>query len=254
MLSDVAALALSFFAARLSLRPPTPQRTYGYYRTEILAALVNGAALIAIALFIAVEAFERLQHPPAVDSVPMLAIASGGLLINLIGLSVLHGGHTDNLNVRGAFLHVFTDLLGSIGAIISGLLIWRFGWRFADPLASMVIAILVVISAWSLLKQSVSIIMESAPEHIDVEAIRTALCEVEGVNTVHDLHVWSITTGMVCLSGHAVITEQTDQQQVLAQLNAILRDRFSIQHTTLQIEQCSAQGTDADPCCTHCDC
>ncbi len=256
MFSDTAALALSLFAAWMARRPPTPTRTYGYYRTEILAALVNGAALMAIASTIVVEAYHRFQDPPAVKSGLMLAVAVGGLLVNAVGLGILAGGRGENLNIRGAWLHVFADALGSIGAILSALLMLGFGWNWADPLASVLIAILVIYSSWSLLKDAVAVVMEGAPEGVDVDALRAAIIETGGVAHVHDLHVWSITTGMACFSAHVVVQGGYEPQDVLARLRTVLQDRFGIHHSTIQIEQHGAADPKSDPNpsdCTACN-
>jgi cobalt-zinc-cadmium efflux system protein len=200
MLSDAAALGLSMFAIWISQRPPSGRRTYGYYRTEILAALVNGATLVAISLFIMVEAVRRMGAPPEVHGSLMMWIAVGGLLVNLAGLWILNAGKSDSLNVRGAWLHVLSDALGSVGVIVAGALIWGLGWNWADPVASIVISLLVLYSAWALLKETVAVLMEEAPGHIDVDEVRDAIIAVPSVLAVSDLHVWTITSGMVSLS------------------------------------------------------
>ena len=223
MLSDVAALGLSLFALKIAERPPTRKRTYGYYRAEILAALLNGATLIAISIFIFVEAFRRLAEPLEVHGPGMLAIAVGGLVINLAGLYLLHGGRHESLNVRGAWLHVLTDALGSVGAIIAGVLIWAFGWRWVDPVVSIVIGLLVIYSAWRLVAESVSVLMESAPRGIDVDAVHQAMEEVPGVLSVHDLHVWTITSGMDSLSAHVVFADGYAHALFLHTLREMLR-------------------------------
>ena len=236
MFSDAAALGLSLFAVVIAQRPPTPQRTYGYYRVEILAALANGALLGGISLFILYEAIERLGRPVVVDGPLLLAVASGGLVVNVLGLVILSGGRQSNLNVRGAFLHVLSDALGSVGAIASGLLVWLYGWHWADPAASLLIALLVVVSAYRLLRETVSVLMESAPRHLDVEAIREAMQDLEGVVEVHDLHVWTITSGMEALSGHVVVREGAEPMALLRALRDDLHERFGIGHVTLQME------------------
>ncbi len=236
MLSDTAALGLSLFAMWVSQRPPTPRRTWGYYRTEILAALANGATLVAISVFILLEAFERLRNPPEVDAPLMMAIAGGGLIVNLLGLYVLSGGRSESLNVRGAWLHVLTDALGSVQAIAAGVLIWAFGWSWADPAASILIALLVVYSAWGLLRETVSVLMEGTPHHIDVDEVRDALMEVPEVIGVHDLHCWTITSGMESLSAHVVVEEGCAECAKLVEVRALLHNRFGIDHLTIQIE------------------
>ncbi len=237
MLSDAAALALALFAMWMARRPAKAQRTYGFKRSEILAALANGATLVAVAIFIFIEAYERFAEPPRVQGVLMLCIAVGGLVMNIIALIVLSGGRSESLNVRGAWLHVLSDALGSVGAIASGALIWAFGWYWADPVASVIIGLLVVHSAWSLLKETVAVLMEHAPGHINVDEVRESMGGHEHVCAVHDLHVWTITSGLVCLSAHVVTAAESGQQQtMLGELTSELRTRFSIDHVTIQIE------------------
>ena len=236
MLSDAAALALSLFAIWIAQKPATPRHTYGYYRTEILAALVNGATLVAISIYIFYEAYERIGEPPEVQGALMMAIAVGGLLINLTGLWILNAGKGESLNVHGAWLHVLTDALGSVGAIIAGGLIWAFGWNWADPVASVVIGILVIFSSWSLLKETVAVLMEGTPGHIDVDEVRDTIRDVPGVTSVHDLHVWTITSGMVSLSAHVCVEDGRMGQEMLRQIRAPLHDRFGIDHVTIQLE------------------
>ena len=239
MLSDVAALALSMFAMWIAQRPPTAKRTYGYYRTEILAALANAATLVAISIFIFVEAYHRLREPPEVQGGVVMAIAAGGLAVNLVGLWILNAGRNESLNVRGAWLHVLTDALGSVGAILGGAAVWAFGWEWADPAVSILIGLLVVFSSWNLLKETVAVLMESAPGSIDVDAVRDEIVAVDGVTSVHDLHVWSITSGMVALSGHVQVSGARALNSCAVLLTALrtrLHDRFGLDHVTIQIE------------------
>ena len=236
MLSDAAALALSIFAIRIAQRPPTARRTYGYHRTEILAALANGAALVAISIYIFVEAIRRLGDPPEVEGGLVIWIATGGLLVNLAGLKILHAGKSESLNVRGAWLHVLSDALGSVGVIVAGTLVWAFGWHRADPIVSMVIGALVLYSSWALLRESVSVLMEGAPGHIDVDEVREAMRAIPGVLAVSDLHVWTITSGMVALSAHVAIEEERGYRAMLAEIRRVLHDRFGIDHQTIQLE------------------
>ena len=235
MLSDAAALALSLFAVKIAQRPPTPERTFGFYRTEILAALANGATLVAISIFIVLEAYERWQRPIEVRGFEMMWIAAGGLVVNLISLRILAAGRDESLNLRGAWLHVLTDALGSLQALIAGLLIWRFGWTWIDPLASILIALLVVFSAWSLLKDAVAVLMEGTPAHIDIAEVRSAIAALPGVQSVHDLHVWTITSGLESLSAHVVCTERP-RTAVLTEIRETLSQRFGIDHQTIQLE------------------
>lgn len=236
MLSDVAALALSLFALWLAQRPATDERTFGWHRVEILAALANGSALVAIALVVVIEAVGRMGAPPDVQAGPMLAVATGGLVVNLVGLAVLHGGREGSLNLRGAWLHVLSDALGSVGAMAAGGAILAFGWTWADPVASIGIAILVTASAWQLLRETVAVLLEASPPHIDVAEVRDALAAVPGVVSVHDLHVWTITSGLVSLSCHVQSVEDVKDPDLLAELQALLRSRFAIDHATIQLE------------------
>jgi cobalt-zinc-cadmium efflux system protein len=236
MLSDVAALGLSLFCMSMARRPPTSKRTYGYHRMEILAALANGAALVTISAFVLAEAVQRLRQPAVVDAPAMMGIAVGGLLVNLAGLWILRRGRDESLNVRGAWLHVLTDALGSVQAIAAGLLIWAFGWQWADPAASILISLLVVYSAWSLLKEATAVLMESAPAHMDVDEMRDAMMGVPGVLEVHDLHVWTITSGRESLSAHVVVEEGRYNCDLLSEIRSALHERFGIHHMTVQIE------------------
>jgi len=236
MLADVAAIALSLAAMWIAERPPSPRRTYGYYRAEILAALVNGATLVAIAIYIFVEAFGRLREPPQVAGGLMLGIAAGGLVVNLVMLWILHDGKAHSLNVRGAWLHVMTDTLGSVGTILAGTFIWFFGWNWSDPAISIAIAALVIYSAWALLQESVSVLMESAPRGINVDEVRDSLMNVASVTAVHDLHVWTITSGLDALSTHVVIDGSRSAGECLAEIRESVHERFGIDHVTIQVE------------------
>jgi len=238
MFADVAALGLALFAIWFASHPAPRHRTYGYYRVEILAALANGATLVAMAMFILVEAWSRLQDPPEVRGGLMMAIATGGLVVNLAALRLLRAGRHGSLNLHGAWLHVLTDLLGSLQAVAAGALILAFGWWWADPVASMLIGLLVLYSAWGLVSASVSVLMESAPAHIDVDAVRDGLRDLDGVAEVHHLHVWTITSGMTALSVHLVPEPGTEESydSLLGRAQALLRDGFNIGHTTIQIE------------------
>lgn len=236
MLSDAGSLALALFALWIAQKPPTSEHTYGYYRTEILAALANGATLVAVSLYICVEAYERFLEPREIKGGWMLAVAAGGLLVNLAGLWVLRRGRGESLNIRGAWLHVLTDTLGSIQAIAAGALIWAFGWYWADPLASVAIGLLVIFSSWTLLKESVSVLMEGSPGHIDVDEVRETIVKVSGVEEVHDLHVWTITSGLIALSCHVVCAGNFRQEEVLSSVRTSLHEKFHIDHVTIQVE------------------
>jgi cobalt-zinc-cadmium efflux system protein len=236
MFSDAAALGLSLVAVMLAQRPATPSRTYGFHRAEILAALTNGAALLALAVLIAREAWERLSAPPEVQGGLMLAVACGGLMINFINLMILSGGRHQNLNVRGAWLHVMADTLGSVGAIAAGAAIFFFGWRWADPVASFIIASLVLYSAWGLVRETLDVLMEGVPKGISIEDVTAALEELPGVLDAHDLHIWSLTSGRNIATTHLVIAEGADHQGIIDAANRTLAERFGIKHATIQVE------------------
>ncbi len=242
MLSDVGALALALFALWIARRPANSRRTYGYARTEILAALVNGATLVGISLYIFVEAYGRLREPPPVQGAVVMVVAAGGLLINLIALWLLNANKSENLNVRGAWLHVLTDAMGSVGAILGGFAVWQLGWAWADPAISILIGVLVIYSSWSLLRDSVSVLMEGAPRDVDVDAVRDALILCPGVASVHDLHVWTIASGMYSLSAHVTLTGTEPNEAILRRLEHTLHKEFGIRHTTLQLELASCDA------------
>jgi cobalt-zinc-cadmium efflux system protein len=235
MLTDAAALALAIMAIRLARRPATAAMTYGYHRAEILAALANGATVVAIAIVIAIEAVRRLGTPPEVRSGLMLTVALGGLLVNLAMLGILHRGRRESLNLRGAWLHVLTDALGSMQAIVAALLIRLLGWRWADPVASLLIALLIAYSAYNLLRRTIAVLMEGVPPHIDVDEVRTALLALPGVAGVHDLHIWTITSGFEAVSAHLLVGEEA-REEALLRAREVLRERFGIEHSTIQVE------------------
>ena len=235
MLTDVAALALSLFVAWFSRQPSSPQKSYGYLRWEILAAFLNGAGLLLISTWIIVESVMRMRAPEPVGGL-MLWIAIAGLITNLISARILHAGAHDNMNVRGAYLHVLSDLLGSVGVVIAAVVIRYTGWLAADPIASFVTTVLIIRGAWTLVKESVDILLEGAPKHIDLSAVRTQLEAIPGIESVHDLHVWSVNPRMVAMSAHAIVRDASTQQHVLEHVHDAMR-LFGIGHVTVQIEQ-----------------
>ncbi len=245
MLSDVAALALSLFAAWIAQRPATPARSYGYHRTEIIAALANASTLIAISVWICIEAYHRIGAPPVVAGGLVMAIAAGGFIVNVAAMWVLGGGsRSSNLNVRGAWLHVATDALGNLGTVAAGAAVVFLGWRWADPVASVLIAILVCWSAWALLSESLDVLMEGTPSGIDPDQVRAALAAIGGVLAVHDLHIWSIASGRVSLSAHVAVDGTRSDREVLQAMCVTLREDFRITHVTLQLEEeCVARET-----------
>lgn len=248
MATDAAALALALFAMWLARRPATAQRSFGYARGEVLAALVNAGSLIAISIYIFWEAFRRIGDPPEVDSGPMLAVAFAGLAANVASAWVLvrGGGHKDNLNMRGAYLHVVGDMLGSVGAIMAALIMLATGWYLADPILSAGIGMLILWSSWRLLRESVEVLLESTPKGIDSAQVREAMAAVNGVVGAHDLHIWTVTSGLVAMSAHVEVTDDRDWHEVLENLTALLRAQYGIAHVTLQPETVDeASGSDA---------
>ncbi len=238
MLTDVAAIGLSLFAMWLARRPTQPERTFGHLRAEILAALVNAVTLIVMAIYIFWEAWQRWQEPPEVQSTPLLIVAVAGMCANIASAWVLSrgGGHEQSLNTRGAFLHVLGDLLGSVATIIAALVIALTGWYAADPLLSAVIGGLVVFGAWSLLRESVDVLLEAAPRGVVIADVRQAIDDVPGVEGVHDLHVWTVTSGFTALSAHVEMNDLANWSSCMQVIARTLRDTFGIVHVTLQPE------------------
>ena len=237
--TDVFGLALALFAVWLGGRAPTPGRTYGADRAEILAAAVNAAVLFAVAGDLLTEAWRRLQAPPEVQSLPMLAVAAVGLAVNLVGVGLLRGGAGESLNVAGAFQEVVADLLGSLAVLAAGALMLLTGWWYADPLFSVAIGLFIIPRTWRLLREAVHVLLEGTPAGVDLAAVRAALQAVPGVRAVHDLHVWSITSGSAALSAHVLLDGDpggAERARLLSALGALLRERFGLAHTTLQLE------------------
>ncbi|WP_312092212.1 cation diffusion facilitator family transporter [Niallia sp.] len=239
MLSDSSSLFLSFIAIWFASRKPSPHKTYGYYRFEILAALFNGATLFIIAFFIIWEAVARFSEPPTVTSGPMMIIAAIGLLANMISALALmrKGDVKNNVNLRSAYLHILGDALGSVGAIIAGFLMLLFEWYVADPIISVVVALLILKSGWGVIKHSTHILMEGTPDTINLAAVKMELEGIEGVIDVHDLHIWTITSGLDTLSCHILINDKMDSQDILQQAIDQMKDKFKLEHATIQIEK-----------------
>jgi cobalt-zinc-cadmium efflux system protein len=237
MLADVAALALALLAAWFGSRPATPHKTFGYYRLEILAAFANGVVLVLVSLRILYEAYGRWSSPPEITRGGLMtAVAAGGLLTNLLCAWLLHGEHERDLNVRGAWLHVLGDALGSVGAIAAGALILAFGWYKADPFFSALIALLIVWSSWNLIREATNVLLEGTPAHINLAAVEGAILETDGVEDVHDLHVWTITSGREALSAHVRHADAVSQPELLRELRAKLHEQFGVDHLTIQME------------------
>ncbi|MEK3688528.1 cation diffusion facilitator family transporter [Paenibacillus sp. FSL R10-2736] len=246
MLSDTASLALSLVAMIIAAKPPSSKNSYGFFRFEIMAALFNGVTLFVIAGFIMWEAYQRFFSPPAVASGTMMVIAAVGLLANLISAwSLMRKSEAkDNINIRSAYLHIMGDALGSVGALIAGLIMNLFSWYVADPIISVLVALLILRSAWGVIKQAFHILMEGTPLTVNIRDVQETLLGIEGVTDVHDLHIWTITSGLDALSGHLLIGDHTDHQQVLKQALKVVEDKFGIHHTTLQIENSSLKHRD----------
>jgi cobalt-zinc-cadmium efflux system protein len=236
MLTDVAGLSLALLAIWFARRPADEKRTYGYYRTEILAALLNALLLAAVSGYIVVQAARRLINPEHVESVPLLVVASIGLLVNLLSARLLVHGARESLNVRAAFTEVLGDLLGSAGAVAAGIILIATGWRYADPLFALLVGLLIVPRIWSLLHGALDVLLEGVPHEISIPDVQRAIVGVAGVRSVHDLHVWTVTSGFVALSGHVLVSDAADRDAVLVSLRDVLAQGFGIEHVTVQVE------------------
>jgi cobalt-zinc-cadmium efflux system protein len=237
MLTDVAGLALALAAMKVAERPPSPRRTYGYHRVEILAALANGLALLGVAAYILLEAFHRISHSRPVASLPVLLVASFALVVNAAGALLLRGGSRSSLNVRGAYYEVVADGLSSIGVIAGAAIIAATRWYWVDPLVAVLIALFVLPRTYALLREVVGVLLEGTLREVDMSALRTALEDVPGVKTIHDLHVWTLSSGVHALSAHAVVSEDAAHGKVLAELRRRVSRGFRIDHVTVQIEE-----------------
>jgi len=235
MLTDAGALGLTLLSAWIGLRPASHSKTYGYQRWEILAALINGAALFGIAGWVVVEAIQRIQHPEPIRAGLFLVVAAGGLVVNLISLGILHGIRDGSLNTRGAYLHVLGDALGSVGALTAAGIIATTGWTLADPIVSIVLALLILIGAWRLVRESTDILLESVPGHVSVAEVHRRILAVSGVTGVHDLHVWGVTSDLVAMSGHAVVPDLGHHPEVLERIRSEMC-QLGIGHVTIQLE------------------
>ena len=236
MLTDAGALALALFASWIAARPPTPAKTYGYYRAEILAALVNAVVLLAVAGVVLYEAWRRIVAPAPVLGVPMAVVAAVGLAVNVTGAWLLHRGAHESLNVRAAYLEVLSDALSSLAVLVAATVVITTGLTVADPLASAAIALLIVPRTWGLLRQAVNVLLEGTPAHLELTEIEAAMTRVPGVRRVHDLHVWTLTSGREAMSAHVVVADVRESERLLEALHAVLHARFGIDHTTIQLE------------------
>jgi cobalt-zinc-cadmium efflux system protein len=238
MLTDALALGLSLFAMNLARRPATPTKTFGYHRAEIMAALANGTILVLVSVFIFYQAYHRFSDLPSVKSPLMLAVAVIGLIANLIGLFLLRRGSRKSINVKAAFWHVIGDTLSSVGVIIAGVIIYFTGWYIADPILAVVIGVVILWGAVRIVKESVDILLESVPGHVQIEKVTAAVKSIPGVADLHDVHIWTITSGIYALSAHLSIADQTVSQScdIITKVNERLAEDFNITHTTLQLE------------------
>ncbi len=236
MLSDSFSLGVALFAAWLAGQPGGPSRTFGYRRAEILAALFNGVTLVAISIWIFIEAGMRFTDPPEVEAGLMLGIAIGGLVVNLVAARILQRHSGESLNVSAALRHVIADLLGSVGVILAALIILTTGWEYADPAVSVAIGLLILASSWGILRDSVRILLEASPSDMEVEEVGLAMAGVPGVKQIHDLHVWTITSGFPALAAHVLVDRDTDCHATRRELETMLHERFGLDHTTLQVD------------------
>jgi len=245
MLTDVAGLGLAVLAIQFAERPATPERTYGFYRVEILAALINAVVLIGISLYIFYEAYERFRNPPEIHSVGMLVVAAIGLVVNIVGIYLLRSASEESLNMKGAYFEVLSDMLTSIGVIVAAMIMLTTGWYYADPLISAGIGLFIFPRTWMLLRDAVGVLLEGTPADVNVTALREAISEVTGVAEVHDLHVWSLTSGVNAMSVHAVLKDHSLHDEVLAAVQKCVTSDFKIAHATVQVEckGCSAFET-----------
>ncbi len=241
MLTDVAALSLSAFAMWMAGKPSTPENTYGYHRAEILAAVVNAVVLLFLAIWILYEAYDRFREPTQVLGLPMLLVGLVGLAVNLASMKLLDGHVDESLNVRSAYLEVVSDAISSIGVILGGAIVWMTGWVPIDPLLSVGISLFIVWRTWELLSQAVHVLMEGVPAGVDAREVGRAMADVPGVKGIHDLHIWTITSGLDALSSHVVVPVGEDRDAVLQHLQQLLAEQFGIEHVTLQIVE---QGSD----------
>lgn len=237
MLTDVAGLGLALLAIKFAERPATPERTYGYYRVEILAALTNAVVLIGISLYILYEAWERFRNPPQVESGTMLVVAAIGLGINIAGIIILRKGSKDSLNMKGAYFEVLSDMLTSVGVIVAGVIMLTTGWYYADPLISAGIGLFILPRTWLLLREALGILLEGTPSGVNPAAIREVVGSLPGVSEMHDLHVWTLTSGVNALSAHVVVVDPSMHAEVLSAVHDVITQRFPIAHVTIQIEK-----------------
>ncbi|KAF0243337.1 MAG: cation efflux system protein CDF [Chitinophagaceae bacterium] len=238
MLTDVGGQALALFAIWMSSKPRTNRKTYGYYRTEIFSALINALVLIFISGYILYEAWQRFKEPPSVAGIPMLIVAVCGLIINLVAMKILKAGSKESINIKGAFLEVVSDMLSSVAVIIAGIIILATGWLYIDPIMSALIGLFILPRTYNLLKESVDILLEGVPKDVDYAAVEKFIAEKPGVLSVHDLHIWTLTSGINALSGHIVMNAETNLlaiSEVTSSIKNELVTTFKITHTTIEV-------------------
>lgn len=247
MLTDAGGLALALIAIRFAERPATPQKTYGYVRMEVLSALTNAVVLLLLTVYILYEAYQRFLHPPEILGTPMLVVAALGLIVNLISMKLLAGGSEESLNVKGAYFEVMADMLGSLGVLAAALIVMFTQWTLIDPIIGAGIGLFIVPRTWNLLKQAVHILMEGTPPNIDMALLEGKLSSIAGVEAVHDLHVWTITSGLDAMSCHLVVADPGAAQRILTEASAAMREHFGITHSTIQIEDEAHRLSEGDP-------
>jgi cobalt-zinc-cadmium efflux system protein len=247
MLTDAAGIGLALLAIWFARRPATPERSFGFYRVEVFAAIANAFILIAVAAYILYEAIKRLSSPPDVVAVPMLLVAIAGLVVNLVSMRLLHAGAQTSLNLRGAYLEVLGDLLGSVAVIVAGVVILATGWYPIDTIASVAIAALILPRTWSLLREAIDVLLQATPRGVDLDEVRAHITRAEGVLDAHDLHAWTLTSGIHVVSAHVVISPDADPARVLDELCACLADDFDFEHSTIQLETADRQRLEHAP-------
>lgn len=237
MLTDVAGLGLALMAIRFGERPATPRQTYGFYRVEILAALTNAVALIGISIYILYEAYERFKNPPEISTGPMLIVAVIGLGVNIAGMLLLRKGSQESLNMKGAYFEVLSDMLTSVGVIVAAAIMWLTGWYYADPIISAGIGLFILPRTWALLREAARVLLEGTPSDVNLAAVRELVARIPGVREMHDLHVWTLTSGVNAMSAHVVIIDDDRHNELLSALHETITTNFPIHHVTVQLER-----------------
>jgi cobalt-zinc-cadmium efflux system protein len=236
MLADAGGLTLALFAINFSSKPATPQRTYGFYRIEILAALANSAVLILVSIYIIYDAYERIIEPPQIKGTALLIVGTIGLVVNLVGMYILKGHVSESLNIEGAYLEVLKDTLGSVGVVVVGVITSISEFYLIDPIISVGLAFYILPRTWSLMKKSINILMEGVPINISYDEVKKAILQIKGVTGIFDIHIWTITSGMDAITAHVVVSDPSKSQTILKEISSMLENRFKITHTTIQIE------------------